>query len=104
MKWQYILLGSIVIGAFFWALAQNQPSSVPTSSEITQEQLYKNTFIEGCLSEAAGQRTYCECVWNDLRVTYTLSQISDISTRYNSTGLLPQQMQKSINNCLGSVN
>ena len=100
---------AVVFLVLAWVGRDNsQPQSLtsngsPTTATLTEEDLGKNTFVNACVDEArgmSGARNYCICVWNDLRINYTVNELEKMGLELDRSGKVPANFQDSIDNCL----
>jgi len=117
MKEQLQSVGSfcaviLLVGFIYWSYHHETPTqhnnAVLTSTQPLQNadvkyaDEYKSSFIAAC-NQASNYlyQNVCSCTANKMVSTYTASQLLDISNRYTSSGVLPNELLQAYNVCVG---
>jgi len=106
MKPRNIIIFAILIGAFFWLIAQsnNKPQLTSQGQPVTATQttgdLYKTAFVESCMAEGAGLGQYCRCVYNGIDAKYTLDEQTKLFDNYNKTETFPDNINDIVADCI----
>lgn len=78
------------------------------TSDTSNEENFRTAFVDGCISEDnatindESMRSYCGCVYDELRKDYSIKQIADIGNTKSDTEMV-NIMKPQINRCVGHI-
>lgn len=84
--------------------APGTPTSAGTSASGGGDwsSSYSTSFLNGCLSTSNNNTRYCQCTLTELQGKYSQAQMSAFDQEYARTNKLPDELQSTVQKCLGT--